>query len=141
MIDAETETAPEINADLAREVMAWIAEHPKEHDQSTWARRTRSNTAAEWKVTLCAGAAACVLAGAELVWNDGEYTAYAAYVTPESLPEHARGSDREMTYMGYAARRLLGIDEDTACRLFFHADTLDEIRAILEPLITTSGNN
>lgn len=137
----DTEDTTDFNADLAREVMAWIAEHPKEHDQSTWARRTRTHTDAEWNVTMCAGAAACVLAGAELAWNDGQYTAYASYVTPESLPEHARGTDPEMTYMGYAARRLMGLDDDTACRLFFHADTLDEIRAILDPLINAHNNN
>lgn len=137
----DTETAPKINADLARKVMAWIAEHPKEHDQSTWARRTRTTTDAEWSVTMCAGAAACVLAGAELIWNDGDYTAYSSYIVPASLPEHARGPYIDETYMGFAAKHLLGLDEDTACRLFFHADTLDEIRAILDPLINASDNN
>lgn len=87
------------------------------------------------RTTLCAAGTICVLAGGKLEWNTTN--TYTDYVLSSTLPMEVRHgiSEGGLTFIPYAAQRLLGLDYRTAEEIFYNCDDLDDIKEVLVPLI------
>jgi hypothetical protein len=110
------------NVDLLRKTLAHVEAHPQEWNQSAW--RTH--------LGLCFGSRACELAGGQWIHDDPHH-AFAPYLVPEkgdarrdvsTLRDGPKG-----VYAGVRARRILGLTDDQATRLF--ASVNDRGRLIL----------
>lgn len=122
----EAEPAPAITqdtVDLFRRALEYITEHPAEHDQSVWARRTETG------VVGCLGYHAARLAGHTLDWKRGmgpercffcgkDHRNESSYV----VADNADG----ITHVSEAAQVALGLTHQQANRLFDPSLTVDE---------------
>lgn len=103
-----------INMDLAYRTLDHIAEHPEEHNQSTW----RCGT------TACYAGHAAILAGAQ--WCDPRdgYPISCVH-TPDGVIEHVR----------FFAQQELQLTDGQADRLFHGSNTLEKLREIVDDLV------
>jgi hypothetical protein len=118
-----------------RALRSTVLNHPREWDQSNWAKRTECGT------TMCLAGWACTLAGREIDWNPGfdmtpeEYlNEYNALVSGTLLPS----DDFSVTsdYIASFAEEWLGLTLEEASDLFY-AFSNDSAMSLLEDLIET----
>lgn len=119
------------NAPLAKKLLEWLEEHQEWnggmlYHQKVWAAKADCGTA------LCAAGATVWLAAGEFSWAGYNST---SEVELASLPEEIREGSRGVMGIPQAAQALLGIDRDTAWSLWASHNSLDDIKAILVPLI------
>lgn len=99
--------------------LAWIDEHPEQHDQGSWvSRRPDCGT------TCCVAGAVVILAGGVPIWDDGDLDAYMV-----TMP----GGDGNQVIES-VAMELLGIGFPVVEDLFYHATTLQGLRAVRDRL-------
>lgn len=110
------------NTDLMIEVKNYLEEHPEEHDQDSWGRRTACGT------TGCIAGTAAILNGADIFWRDadGLGNAEAMYRCDSWTP------------FEYAVRAL-GLNNYEANWLF-HTRTNAEAMALLDRFIAAGKN-
>jgi hypothetical protein len=109
--------------DLFRRALEYITEHPAEHDQTIWARRTETG------IVGCLGYHAARLAGHTMDWERGKgpercffcgkdhrnESSYVVAATPDGI-----------THVSEAAQAALGLTHQQADRLFDPSLTVDE---------------
>ncbi|AZM51806.1 hypothetical protein DMA15_03740 [Streptomyces sp. WAC 01529] len=93
-----------INTDLLIKIRDKIREHPEQHDQAHWARRTSCGT------TYCIAGWAAVLSGARLDWSDHWTDQYEGGARADTVNSGAETIDDY-------AQRVLGLDNEQ-CALF-----------------------
>lgn len=96
--------------------LAWIDEHPQQHDQDMWFVRNR-----ECGTTMCLAGIVAHLAGAEPIWNSPERDATGTVLTPGGVT----------IGVSIFAAALLETDADATSQLFYEADDrvdLGEVR-------------
>ena len=94
------------NVPLLRKALEYITEHPEEHDQSSWARRTPCGT------TLCLAGTVAKLTGHDFSWD----------VFPDLAFSTTTGR-----LISEVAQDELRIDNVDAHLLFHGCDTVDEL--------------
>lgn len=109
-------TAPIPNVDLLRRTLAYIEEHPGEHDQTRWRCGTRA----------CFAGTAAMLDGG--IWARGVPCMSARSDDP---PDHVVA---HVIHVAHRARRILGLTEDQARDLFCGANDLDDLRDVVAEL-------
>jgi hypothetical protein len=114
----EAETAPAITqgtVDLFQRALEYVTEHPAEHDQSIWAKRTETG------IVGCLAYHVVRLAGHTMDWEHGkgpqrcwscnrDHSNESSYVVAENADGHTHVSD--------AARVALGLSQTQADLLF-----------------------
>ena len=100
---------------LARKTLEHIEAHPEEWNQGDWICESG----------MCYAGHAAHLAGAELVGALATFTAYAFG------PESERG-----IHVSDYARRVLGLGDGEAQRMFYGENTLEDLRGMVESLET-----
>lgn len=108
-----------INTELLVKVRQKIREHPDQHDQQHWARRTPCGT------TYCIAGWAAMLSGAQLDWMEG--------VTDRAYADTVNG---EAESIEAYAQRALGLS-DLECGIF---DASAYALAMLDTLIEKGEN-
>lgn len=104
---------------LLEQVRDYIALHPEEHDQQTWAQRTSCGT------TRCVAGTAVFLHGDEILWHSDELGIWSAY---------CKSADGASHHIQMRAGELLGVSGTEAFRLFTmdNSDTLKELDRLIE---------
>jgi hypothetical protein len=108
------------NLPLIDDVMHHIDTHPEEHDQSEWFCETTACVAGH--VALLSGWRPVFTAPCELAWCDCH--------TATGRVE----KDGESRTVSVLAQELLGIDVDTADRLFYGGNTVDDLHQVVKEL-------
>ncbi|MFE0101205.1 hypothetical protein [Streptomyces sp. NPDC059009] len=103
------------NTELLVKIRDMIREHPEQHDQDHWAKRTSCGT------TYCIAGWAAVLTGAQLDW----------------IPVHGGWSantiDNEDEYIEICAQRVMGLsDEETDLFCLHNAEALLLLNELIE---------
>jgi hypothetical protein len=128
-----------VHIQRAKGLLARLEQHPEEHNQFSWGKQEVLTSGC--LTTLCAAGTTCMLAGAELRWQDcGNGVLALHYASTDVLPVKDRvfSVTGEYVYwgnVGYVAQKLLGLSTDEANLLFFEARDLAEVKEVLEPLI------
>jgi hypothetical protein len=112
-----------VNKDLLRETLAYIEVHPEEWDQRQWICGTSACFAG--RACLLSGAQPCDWGGKVVQPNDEEETGLV--VAQDSDSTRAIG-------VGEMARRLLGLTDDQADRLFHLDNDLEDLRYLVGKL-------
>jgi hypothetical protein len=109
-----------VNLPALDAAIAYIREHPEEHDQRSWIGRTDCRT------TACVAGTIAQQAGWVPVWDFGKlYQSTDGGEIGESTGYVARGSDEKPVCM--VAREILGVHHLDADVLFLSARTLEDI--------------
>lgn len=112
-----------INEDLLRRVLEHITAHPDEHNQNDWAARGPACGTA-----MCLAGHAVVQGGYALAWRRAAPT-YPVLGVREVASETTDGLD-----VSELAQELLGLTSWEAGRLFFDAESLDDLWRIASEL-------
>lgn len=122
-----------LNAELLDATMTTIERDPEHHDQSHWARNV---TSPDCQTTFCFAGHAAILAGAQPPAHDGTW-----YVDPEtglSVSFFEPTSEHVADY----AQKKLGLTDGQADKLFHGANTIPQLRAIVDDylLLASAGD-
>lgn len=109
------------NYPLLRKTMETIDADPESHDQGSWGTQKGCGT------TMCFAGHAAFLSGAVLIWekSDTEIMYADECMTPE-------GGRQEIEI--YAARQL-GLDSREVADLFYDAETIEDLHAVMELIL------
>lgn len=119
-------SAPTPNLPLLREILAYIDEHPEQHNQDWWAHAEEG-----CGTTYCVAGWAVHLRGYSIEWapfGDGEYQA-----------DYCRDVNGDRRLIGAAAMELLGLTDGEATQLFTGCDNRDEVRDVAERIAKRAG--
>jgi hypothetical protein len=114
---AAEQNAPTPDIDLLDQVMDHIETHPEEWGQGAWVCGT----------TACVGGRTCLLSGDMPVL-------YPIGATGRMRADSVLTSDGVTCDIGYRAEKLLGLTSDQADRLFWGANTLDDVRSMVRQI-------
>lgn len=127
------------NVEALQSTLAWIEEHPEQHDQQSWAVKGSCGT------TMCFAGAAVMLAGHALDWPsasthlDDEGISYSLANFCAVPPRHPDGDDRGLAPICHVAKRVLELNDDETALLFHDccdiADLKNAVAFIADELV------
>lgn len=124
------------NADLLRETMQYVLDHPEHHDQGTWfyARVKDYESRTLCKTTGCFAGNAVTLGGAEIVinWDNlgpriakGQQIGWSYIEMPDGVKRFS---------IQAVAKEMLGLDDDSAGILFGGSNSIERLQYYVDIL-------
>jgi len=120
-----------IDTALLEATMLLIEEHPEQHDQAHWVWNAQ---AAECETTYCFAGHAALLAGAEPPARSGSW-----FVDERTGRLAVFGAPHAKPVADFAQGKL-GLTEGQADKLFHGANTIPQLRALVDQYVAAAGS-